>query len=565
MRGFGGIMQGVPSAAAVSMVSGGGLYISPQISLYGAPHPRVGTLGLQTYVGVFDGELYNREALAKELATLGYRFATDDDTALVLHAYMAWGAGCLERFVGIFALAIWNEECLFMARDRVGGKSLFYRTSNRWQFATSWNLLFTEPEEKLTLTAEGAAELLLLGPGRTPGCGVLEGFHELQPGHYLQYRLGDTPKPTRYWTLQAHPHLHDFPDTCKHVQTLLNNAVSEQSDKNTGVLLSGGLDSSILAALARCKSTFSLDFIGNDATDESDAPYIKEMTQHLRADHQLTLLGTDELADALPAAMEARGLPGMADVDASLLLFFQRIHEKNTVVLSGDGADEFFGGYPWFIDEALRNGKGFPWSNNVEYRAGFLHPRIRQQIDAAAFVQKRFDETIGNAPTLYDDTADDKQVRRLTALHFHWFMQTLNTRTAAMAAAAGMTVRMPFLDHRVLEYMYNVPWVMKNHDNREKGLLRQAFKSLLPKKIVNRKKAPFPKTHNPAFTQKVTDLMQNLLNKPYAPLFQILNRQNLNAQSNTHWYGQLMARPQMLAYFLQINAWLEKYDIRVAL
>ena len=565
MQAFGGVIQGVPDSAVPSMVHNAGLYISPQVSMYGAPHPRVGTLGLQTYVGVFDGELYNRDALVKELATLGYRFNDQSDTSVMLRAYMAWGVSCLDRLVGVFALAVWDGDGLFLARDRVGYKPLFYRTGGKFQFASALPLLLTEPDEKLILSAQGVAELILLGPGRTPSCGVLDGFHELKPGHYLQCSIDGMPKVASYWALQARPHLHDFADTCSHVRTLISNAVNEQNDKNAGVMLSGGLDSSILASLARSKSTFSLDFIGNEAHAESDAPYIKEMTRHLHADHQAVILGTDELAAALPAAMEARGLPGMADVDAALLLFLQRIHDKKSIVFSGDGADELFGGYPWFADEKLRDGKRFPWSNNIEYRAGFLHPNVRKHIDAQSYVLKRLDETISAAATLYDDTPKDKQIRRLTALHFHWFMQTLSSRTAAMAAASNMTVRTPFLDHRLVEYMYNVPWGMKYHNENAKGLLREAFKSYLPEKIYNRKKAPFPKTHNPAYMQKITDLMQQLLNTKSAPLFEILNRQHLNAASEANWYGQLMARPQMLAYFLQINAWLEKYDINIAL
>lgn len=623
MRAIGGILQGAPCMHMIEKIKNNGQFVSQQISMFGAPHPVVGTVGLRTYVGMMDGEIYNKETLHKELYSLGYRFADRSDTAVMLHGYMAWGADCLEKFIGVFALAVWDGEKLFLARDRLGIKSIFYQAANgdagnkaankdtgKFVFSSALPVLLAHPGIKPTLTAEGAAELILLGPGRTPGSGILQGIHELKPGHFMQTHPGEALYSASYWELKARPHLHNLTETTAHIRDLLSNQdcfsrdpLSSQSgfsrDSLSGqggisrnplsgqtvfsrdmisykknpwpTLLSGGLDSSILASLAGSKETYSLDFIGNDehftASDlqpEDDNAYIAEMTRHLRANHTRHLVGTDELADALTSAVEARGLPGMADVDASLLLFCRKVRVTAPAVLSGEGADEIFGGYPWYTDETRRNADTFPWSLNTAYRADFLHPKLRTRINAEKFIRSRFTETMRSAPTLYDDSETDKKIRRIFILNLQWFFQTLAARSECMARAANLTIRMPFLDHRLVEYAYNIPWAMKHHNDREKGLLREAFKKYLPEKIINRKKSPFPKTHNPAYLQKVTDLMQALLNAPAAPLFEILNRQNLNAESPTPWYGQLMMRPQALAYFLQINAWLEKYNVDIA-
>ncbi|MCL2204164.1 MAG: asparagine synthase (glutamine-hydrolyzing) [Defluviitaleaceae bacterium] len=545
-----------------------GQFISAQVSLFGCPQPIRGALGLQAYVLVCDGELYNKESLIKELRALGFQFADQRDATVMLHSFMAWGVNCLEKLLGVFAFALWDGERLFLARDRLGYKSLFYTVNGRGMaFASSMDILLRHPGIKPVLTAQGVAELMLLGPGRTPGCGILQGIDELKPGHYLTYRMGEAPEIHPYWQLKAIPHLETFAETAKTVRALLSEATGKSP-----TMLSGGLDSSILAALAGSKESFSLDYIGNDKhftpndfQPEDDNEYIKEMSASLRSRHRRHTIGTDALAEALFPAMEARGLPGMGDVDAALLLFCQNIRETTPVILSGEGADEIFGGYPWYTDEQRRNADTFPWSMNLPHRLAFLRPGALGNIDPEAYVHARFTQTMASAPTLYDDEPIDKRLRQLFVLNLQWFGQTLISRTECMSAAAGLTIRTPYLDHRLVEYLYNVPWAFKFHEEREKGLLREAFKGILPEKILLRKKSPFPKTHNPAYLLKVQDMMQNLLNTPGAPLFEFLERKGLNNDTPTPWYGQLMTRPQTLAYFLQINAWLERYAIDIAL
>jgi len=543
--------------------------------------PLRGVLGQRAYVLTFDGEIYNKEELTRELRTLGYRLQDNSDAAVVLHGYMAWGEQCLDKFLGMYAFAIWDSERLFMARDRLGLKPFFYSVgSHGFAFASDTKTLLCHPLIQPIIDMEGIAELLLLGPGRTPGISVFRDIRELKPGHWATYSKTQGLTACNYWQLRARPHTGTFDETTAQIRSLLKDSVARQSitPKNVGLgtFLSGGLDSSIVAALSSCKETFSVDYFGNDKhfsptefQPEDDNEFIKTMVSALRARHHRIILGSDELADALVPAMEARGLPGMGDVDAALLLFSQKVRESVPIALSGEGADEIFGGYPWYQQEERLWADSFPWSQSVEYRCRFIAPHILNKFDPEAYVRTRYEKTIATADTLYDDEPTEKRIRQMFILNIHWFLQNLATRNETMSVAAGLTVRSPFLDHRLVEYLYNVPWAYKNHQDREKGLLRESVKGLLPGSIISRKKSPFPKTHNPAYMSRVSDMIKVVLQDSTSPICEIIPKKVIesliNEETNQPWYGQLMTIPQTIAYFLQINAWLKEFNVIVKL
>ena len=535
-------------------------------------------LGQRAYVLVYDGELYNKEELTKELRSLGYRFNDTSDAAVVLHGYMAWGEPCLDRFLGVFAFAIWDGEQLFMARDRLGLKPFFYSIgAHGFVFASDINTLLCHPKVQPIIDQDGVAELLLLGPGRTPGTAVYRDIRELKPGHWATYSKTQGMTMGSYWQLRARPHRDSLNETVENVRNIIKDSVSRQSvlPKNLklGCFLSGGLDSSALASLSNCKETFSVDYIGNDKhfnpaeIEENDSIFIKTMVSALRSKHKNIILGSDELAEALTPAMEARGLPGMADVDAALLLFCQQVKEFVPIVLSGEGADEIFGGYPWYQQEDRLWAETFPWSQSIEHRSRFIAPHIK--LDPETYVRTRYEKTIAQADTLYDDEPIEKRIRQMYYLNIHWFLQTLATRNESMSTAAGLTVRSPFLDHRLVEYLYNVPWAYKNHQNREKGLLREAVKNNLPEPVIKRKKSPFPKTHNPAYMNRVSDMIKVVLQDSSSPILSIVHKDALvdllQEENNTPWYGQLMTVPQTIAYFLQINTWMKENNVKLHL
>ena len=533
------------------------------------------------YTLVYNGEMYNTSEIRKELENSGHYFLGHSDTEVVLHAFAQWGEACLEHFNGIFAFAVWIRETksLFFARDRMGVKPLFYtQHSSGLLFASEIKTILEYPGVERRLDAEGVGEILLLGPGRTPGSGVFKGIREVEPGCCGWYREGKLTL-RRYWKLKDREHNENLEETAEQVRYLVMDAIKRQmvSDVPIGTFLSGGLDSSLITTVCAGASAeklpaFSLDFRDNDRyfvpgkfQPNSDNRYIERMMEILNADHHWTVLTPEDLMDALDRAVEARDLPGMADVDGALLCFCKEISGHVKVALSGECADEIFGGYPWFRDPEVVAAHGFPWSQNTHRREALMNPEV--QLDCEDFVRSRYEDTIAETDILPQCAPEEARMKQMINLNYRWFMQTLLDRKDRMSMYHSLEVRVPFCDHRIAEYLYGVPWKMKDYQGVEKGLLRYAMSGVLPDEILWRKKSPYPKTHDPKYMTLVSGALRSVLAQKDAPIFQIVNRKQLQSllegESAWPWYGQLMQIPQTIAYMLQLNRWLEKYTITV--
>ena len=540
----------------------------------------------EQYTIVYNGELYNTEELRQRLEKLGHNFETRSDTEVLLHAYAQWKEKALEQLNGIFAFAVWeqNGRRLFLARDRIGVKPLFYiHRQELFAFASEIKTLLAVPGVEAQLDREGAAQILLLGPGRIPGSGVLHNIYEVEPGQYGIYENGILSLH-RYWRLRDRYHMERFEETAAYVRFLVEDSIKRQtvSDVPVGTFLSGGLDSSIITAVCAREAerkgellpTFSLDYAGNDRfftpskfQPNSDTEYIRLMERALPCNSHWTVLKPDALVDALYDATIARDLPGMADVDSSLLLFCTDIKRYVKVALSGECADEIFGGYPWFRDKTLRQADGFPWAQTLPQRAQLLNPWINEKLDPLDFVHSHYSDSIAAADVLPDAPAEEKRMKQMIDLNFRWFMQTLLDRKDRMSMYSGLEVRVPFCDYRIAEYLYAVPWEMKDYQGREKGLLRYSMEGLLPNEVLYRKKSPYPKTHDPAYLSCVSNRLEQVIDDPASPIFALVPkeklRQLLDLELSWPWYGQLMRKPQTIAYMLQLDFWLRKYKVQI--
>ena len=537
----------------------------------------------ENYRMVYNGELYNTQELRAELEQLGHFFQGHSDTEVLLHGYAQWGEDVLQRLNGIFAFGIWEEKAhrLFLARDRMGVKPLFYAQHQGGLIFASEIKTLLAYGYRPRLDSVGAAQVLLLGPGRIPGSGVFYGIQELEPGCCGYFQAGHWLSH-RYWKLTDREHKDDFHTTVEKVRFLLEDAITRQtvSDVPIGCFLSGGLDSSLISSICqRDRSakgqrlmTFSVDYQDNDQyfqtsrfQPSADKDYIELMCHHLDCDHEWTVLGQKQLLDYLEDATCARDLPGMADVDFSLLAFCGKVRNHVKVALSGECADEIFGGYPWYRDPQVRDTEGFPWAQNTKERAALLQPDIAKQIEPEYFVYHQYQRTLEQSDISPDADPVEKRMKQMMNLNLRWFMQTLLDRKDRMSMYHGLEVRVPFCDHRIVEYLYGVPWDYKNYEGREKGLLRRAAIGLLPEQVLLRKKSPYPKTHHPEYGRLVRGRLEDLLNRKDAPLFELISKEALvEYLKNAYrwpWYGQLMAGPQTMAYFLQVNFWLEHYGI----
>lgn len=553
----------------------------------GGKQPMIGTRGSSSYVMVYNGELYNTEDIRKVLISKGYSFEGWSDTEVLLKAYIEWGEKCVQKLNGIFAFAIWDndKEKLFMARDRIGVKPLFFcQKGSSFIFASEIKAILAHPKVSATVNREGLAEIFALGPARTPGHGVFSGVSELKPGYCMQVDRNGM-RMQQYWSLISHGHEDSFEKTVDTVREFVYDAVRRQlvSDVPLCILLSGGLDSSAITAIAsevyknenkEPIQTFSIDYEGNDQhfraskfQPNADAPWVKKVSAYLGTRHASYLIDTPELVRALFPAVIARDLPGMTDVDSSLWLFSRWIKNQATVGISGECADEVFGGYPWFYNTASSINT-FPWSQRLDARMNLYSSELLNLIQPGEYVAQRYQEALDEVPRFAGDQPIDAKMRELFYLNLTRWMPTLLERKDRMSMAAGLELRVPFCDHRLVEYVWNVPWEMKNYQSREKGLLRLALTGLLPDDVLWRKKSPYPKTHNPSFIEAIRGLMVSILDDASSPLLPFINRQSvremaLSVKSDTNipWFGQLMNAPQLLAFLIQIDFWLKEYRI----
>ena len=552
----------------------------------GGAQPMVLDQGKERYVITYNGELYNTEQLRQELVKLGHVFYGHSDTEVMLHGYAQWKEAVLEKVNGIFAFAVLEEHTgrMLLARDRIGVKPLFFtQHQGGLLFASEMKTILAYPGVRARLDADGAGQLLLLGPGRKPGSGVFHSMQELEPGCFAVYINGKMDIH-RYWKLKDREHTDTFEETAEKVRELVVDAIQSQmvADVPVGAFLSGGLDSSIICSVCAREAerkggyldTFSLDYQDNEKyftpgrfQPNADNDYIRIMLDHISARQHWTVLTPEELIGHISDATVARDLPGMADVDISLLCFCKQIRGKVKVALSGECADEIFGGYPWYRDPDVRQQQGFPWAQTTKERTGLLHPWLLAQLDPQEFVNESYRHTIGQCDILPHNTQAERRMKEMVNLNFSWFMQTLLDRKDRMSMYHGLEVRVPFCDWRIAEYLYGVPWEYKDYRGHEKGLLRYAMQGLLPHSVLYRKKSPYPKTHHPEYLQMASRLLQSVLDQKDAPIFQIVDRQalqNLFAQEFAWpWYGQLMRRPQTIVYMLQINDWLKRYAVEI--
>lgn len=538
------------------------------------------------YCIVYNGELYNTQEIKDELISKGHEFCSYSDTEAVIRSYIEWGEGCLNRFNGIFAFAIWDENNkeLFIARDKIGVKPLFFcQMQDMFVFGSEIKAVLAHPLVKGCIDKEGIKEVLLLGPGRTPGCGVFKGIDELKPGQYAVFNK-DRLSVTNYWCVTDHEHTDNFLQTAEKLRYLLVDSIKRQmvSDVPICTFLSGGLDSSIITSIVSKEmqlkgevlTAYSVDYSENQKyfrpnrfQPNSDDQYIGYMKDYVKLNHNKLVITPESLADALYEAVKARDLPGMADIDSSLLLFCREIKKKYTVALSGECADELFGGYPWFKDLENNNLQGFPWSKSIDYRKKFIKDDLLSEKEMDDYVKLRYIGSVNSTENKYNKTDKEFKMQELTKLNMDWFMQTLLDRKDRMSMFSGLEVRVPFCDYRIVEYAYCIPWEFKNYEGREKGLLRYVVKDILPREVLKRKKSPYPKIHNPIYLDLVRRTLMDIIEDASSPILEFISKRALEELINTDetipWYGQLMDIPQIISYFVQINYWLKLYNIDI--
>lgn len=539
---------------------------------------------------VYNGEIYNLNTLRQKLLTHNVSIQTNSDTEVLLLSFMTFGADFVKEVDGIFAFAIYDERhnTLTLFRDSFGVKPLFYTIQNGTLiFSSEPKGCFCFPGVAAVLDRSGLNEILSLGPARTPGSGVFKGFHELLPGTYI------TCSPygrhtTTYFHLESRPHFDSYDDTVEKTSFLIQDAIRRQmvSDVPICTFLSGGVDSSVVSAVCAAElkqknrqlTTYSFDFKENDKffkansfQPSQDRPFVDKMVQFLQSDHHYLECDNKKQADLLSRSVDAHDLPCMVDIDSSLQYFCEEVSHSHKVVLTGECADEVFGGYPWFHREEMLRSGTFPWTPSLAPRKALLSKELINELRMEDYVQNAYNKAVSEINVLPEENEVETNRRRIGYLNIRFFMQTLLNRMDRTSMYSGLEARVPFADRTLVDYVFNIPWEMKAKDGLVKNMLRQASKGLLPDEILFRRKSPYPKTYNPFYENLLAGRLREVLSDSKSPLHELINKQALHQFLNNPkdygapWYGQLMAGPQMIAYLLQIEYFLRKYGVTISL
>ncbi|AUH51817.1 asparagine synthase (glutamine-hydrolyzing) [Chromobacterium sp. ATCC 53434] len=541
---------------------------------------------------VYTGEVYNFQELRRELEGLGHAFRTRSDTEVVLRAYLQWGEALTARLNGMYAFAVWDAraERLLLVRDRMGVKPLYYyQTADGVLFGSEPKAILAHPEAQRRVSADGLREMLDLV--KTPEAAVFAGMREVRPGQTITVDRAGLRKH-RYWQLEAREHADDLPKTIRTVRDLLDDIVERQiiADVPLCTLLSGGLDSSVITALAaksmrrQGKGTvrsFSVDFVKHGMEFEADylrgspdAPFVHDLAAFAGTDHREIVLESRELADpALRAAvLGAQDLPPAywGDMLPSLYKLFEAIRAQSTVALSGESADEVFGGYRWFHDAAAVAADTFPWlagqSGAFFDGQSLIAPELLGELDMAGFRRDSYEQALADVPRLASDSPTERRMREISHMHLTRFVQALLDRKDRMSMAVGLEVRVPFCDHRLVEYVFNAPWSMKTFDGREKSLLRAAGRDVLPDSIVQRVKSPYPATQDPAYEQALRAGLGRVLDDASSPALPLLDKAAAWKLLDKP-FGKTSTSPERagLEMALGVNEWLLHHQVTLDL
>jgi asparagine synthase (glutamine-hydrolysing) len=565
------VITAMTDALAHRGPDGGGTWTERHVALAqrDAPPPVVPADGGDVVVA-YDGELTNRRRLREELRRAGRRLRTGGDAELVAQAYLCWGALCVERLEGAFAFAVWDgrRRELVLVRDRLGVRPLyFWSYGSGIVFGSEPKALLAHPLFEPELDSEGVAELFGLWPYHTPGHGLLRGLEELRPGTLRWVRRGGTV-PGTYWRLTGRPHEDDAAMTARTVRRLLTDAVADRLGTGTPVcaLLSGEVGPAGVTALAARTlagtgrgpvTAVSVDVTGVEPP-AGDAALARLVADHLGANHKEILVDVSELAGPGDAPLRAWDLPVLDEGDALRYLFLREVRGQAPVALSGVGADEVFCGYEWFR-AGYPMPAHFPWTPDGSGGASVLNALTLREIRLDEYVADRYAQAVAAVPVPPGETGLARRARQAAYLTLTQHLPVELARLDRLGRAAGLEVRLPFADHRLVEYAWHLPAAVNAWGGLDKGVLRRAVSDLLPWPVISGRPHRYPSAPGYALRAAARALTTDLT----SPLRPLLDPEKVNALADRATPDRYAAGGRSaLAGLVAIDAWLRAYRVR---
>jgi asparagine synthase (glutamine-hydrolysing) len=540
-----------------------------------------------TVTVAYAGEIYNSHELRREIEGLGGILKTGFDAEILLQSFLLWGSQFVNRLNGMFGFAIWDGRTrqLLLGRDRLGVKPLYYfEYPDGLLFASEPKGIMANPLFEARLDTPALPIVLqprLALPGETP----LIGLHEVPPAHVVTYSEAGLSR-RRYWQLTSAPHHDSFDETARHVRALLEDIVSRQLTTSVpcGAMLSGGVDSTAVAALAmrvlrkedpsRALDTFCVQFesdpahfVPTELRPDVDAPYAAAAAEFIGSHHTTVTATMQDLLDAIPATRRARDLPGWGQFDASMYLLFQQMRRNCTVALTGEAADEVFGGYPYFFKQDLIQRNHFPWIGDGPKLSDYLSPELMAVVNPQEDERARYSQLMSNVPRLPGEDGENARMREIFFLGMSGPLAVILDRKERMSMSLGLEVRIPFCDHRLIEYMWNVPWSMKSSGG-VKGLLKASMADVLPPSTVSRKKSAYPHVQNPQYDQALIREATWIVNDKASPIAWMFDTSRLNRLIQQISANELRSElpggasgAHLLIHLVEMRSWIDDYQV----
>ncbi|MGW2280784.1 asparagine synthase (glutamine-hydrolyzing) [Streptomyces sp. NPDC001770] len=544
-------------------------------------------LGGDTVHAAHTGEVYNGDELRRDIQAAGGALRGGSTAEALLQAYLLWGTGFVERVNGAFAFAVWDGRTrrLHLGRDRMGVKPLYHHPYDGGVlFASEPKGILANPLFRPSLELSALPVVLqprLARPGETP----LKDLYEVEPAHVVTYTANGVTR-RRYWQLVSEPHHDTFEESARTVRELLDDTVRRQLATGVplGAMLSGGVDSTSVAALAagalrkddpdRRLATFCVEFesdpahfVATELRPDIDAPYAAEAAAFLGTEHATLTASVQDLLDVVPATRRARDLPGWGQFDASMYLIFQQIRANCPVALTGEAADEVFGGYPYFFKPEGLAADRFPWLFDGPKLSRYLVPDLLAELNPEEDERARYADVLARVPRLAGESPEDARIREVFFLGLAGPLSVILDRKERMSMAHGLDVRVPFCDHRLVQYVWNVPWEIKSRGG-VKGLLKAAMADILPASTVNRRKSAYPHVQNPAYDRTLLQEATWIVNddaSPLKPLFDTGRTNDLIQQiSSGTVHGELPGgsnQAAMLIQLVEMRRWMDEYQV----
>ncbi len=518
---------------------------------------------------VFNGTIYNYPELRAKLIARGHRFTSSGDTEVILKAYAEWGSDCVARLHGMFAFAIWNarEQSLFLARDRLGIKPLYFaHDSDTFRFASNTQALLEADDIDTSIDSVALHNLFMLHAVVPAPRTILKGIRKLAPGHCMMVnRIGDV-REWPYWTLKARrPEAHyDEIEWRDMIHEALKKSVDRRlkiADVPVGVLLSGGLDSSLLVALlaeqgAKNLKTFTIGFEDQPEEKGSEFEFSDPVAAMYDTEHHKFHVPNADVLKRLPEAVRAMSEPMFAQDAVAFYLLSEQVSQQIKVVQSGQGADEVFAGYFWYPQ--MNDAEGSPIERFRPYYFDRSHDEYLEMVDAR-YAGK--DYTSALIEEKLDSIEADSFIDRVLALDVTTLIvDDPVKRVDNMTMAWGLEARVPFLDHELVELAASMPPEYKLAEGG-KGVLKAISRELLPAKVIDRPKGYFPMPALKYVRGEFLEFMRDVLNSQQARergLYQRSYVEKLLAEPDKH---HTAIKGNKLWHLAALEFWLQQQGL----